>query len=659
MSRLREISSNAHLGPILVIGLPTLGYIAVLLFDPSRTLVLWERAAPPALPLALLAMGLIVHSVIVLIVLARLPRALASKHVIWLLGYVFIAGLLLQTAATHIVEPFPLRGLAFRQYSDFTGGYFTVGVRVDDLREWLARFAQEMEGYNVHAERHPPGLPMIFWLGVQLLRPFPTLATALEPTLRPLACFDLRPGELDSVQIAAGLFGILVETVAAWSVPILLFAFVRRIADDRAAATAALLYPLVPGALMWASQWDRSFGLFTLAVLLCVEVMLGALPWSGRGFVAAFSAGLVLFSGTLMSFGNLPIAMIGGLYAVVRIWQSKQMHLWPVWLARGTLALAGLAGPWAALVLLAGFDLLGSYNTAMRLHLALERDYWPFVLWHPWDILTFTGLPLAMIAICFAWMRMPALALAWIVTLAAQSLLHVARGETGRVWMYFAPAIVALSSLWLTERLGAILFARLVFVVVLLAAQATTHIGLLRVIGYGVDPITVPNPVLPADLVPTEIRFEPNGEIRLLGYRLKPMFSPGETGVIDLYWRRDGDGLLPRARKVFIHVADTPEDRYRIVNQDGRPANWTLPTTCWQPGQVVHDRHVFTVAADALPGEYYVLIGLYDELTGERAFVHTAQLAIANAVALPSKLTIASLDRKRPDHNSVTSVGRQ
>jgi hypothetical protein len=64
------------------------------------------------------------------------------------------------------------------------------------------------------------------------------------------------------------------------------------------------------------------------------------------------------------------------------------------------------------------------------------------------------------------------------------------------------------------------------------------------------------------------------------------------------------------------------------------------------PGQVIHDRHIFTVAGDAQPGEYYVLIGLYDELTGERAFVHTAQVAVANAVALPSRFVVASLNRE-------------
>ena len=634
----------------LVIGLPTAIYVAALLFDPSRTLVLWERAAPPALPLMLLAAGLLAHAAVALVLMARTPAVLSQWQVTLLLAYVVVAGVLLQTAATHIVEPFPLRGLAFRQYSDFTGGYFTVGVRVDDLRAWLGRFAQEMESYNVHAERHPPGLPMIFWAGVQLLRPFPALAGALAPTLRPLACFDLRAATLDDVQIAAGLFGILVETAAAWLVPVLIFFYVRRVADDRAAAIAALLYLPIPGALMWASQWDRSFGLITMAGLLLVERLVHARS-TGRGLIAAVALGVVLFVGVWMSFGNLPIAMICGLYALARIWQVDRFRSLPRWVAQGIVTLLGFVGPWAAVIALAGFDLPGAYATAMRTHLALERDYWPFVVWHPWDLFTFAGLPLATIAAFLTWRRAPALTFAWVATIAAQSLLHVARGETGRVWMYFAPIIVGLVGIWLSGRPSGRDEARAsgeasrwlwlrAWVIGLVVVQATAQIGLLRVIGYGADPLTVPDATLPANLTPTNIRFEPNGEVQLLGYVVKRALAPGESATLDLYWKLDSDAPLSTARKVFIHIADTPEDRYRIVNQDGRPANWTLPTTCWLPGRVIHDPHAFTVAADARPGEYVVLIGLYDEFTGERAFVHTAQVAVANAVVLPERIII-------------------
>ncbi len=633
-----------------LIVIPTLAYVAALLFDPARTLVLWEREAPPALPLALLAAGMVVHAALSLAILARMPAQLSRRQVALLLAYTVLVGLALQTAATHIVEPFPLRGLAFRQYSDFTGGYFSVGVRVDDLRAWLGRFAQEMESYNVHAERHPPGLPLIFWLGVQLLRPLPAFAESLAPTLRPLACFDLGAATLDDVQIAAGLFGIIVETFVACLVPVLLFLFVRRVADDRAAATAALLYPVIPGASMWASQWDRGFGIFTLAGLLLVEQLIAS-PSRGKAAASAAALGLILSVGVMMSFGNLPIIMMCGVYALVRLWQVDRLRSLPVRILQGAIALAGFAAPWAAMILLAGFDLPGTYQTAMRIHLALERDYWPFVVWHPWDIFTFAGLPLAIIALIFTWRRAPALTLAWVTTIAAQSLLHVARGETGRVWMYFAPAIVGLAAMWLAGQgsAGAQDEPRprrwlLPLATTLLVIQATTHIALLRVIGYGVDPITVPDTTLPSDIIPTNIRLETNGEVQLLGYTLPPTLAPGQSATLNLYWKLDSEAPLPVARKVFVHIADTPEDQYRIVNQDGRPANWTLPTTCWLPGQVIHDPHHFTVAADARPGEYYVLIGLYDEWTGERAFVHTAQIAVANAIALPTKLNITSLN---------------
>lgn len=645
---------------LLLIAGPTLIYVAALLFDPGRTLVLWERGPVTLAQLMPLTIGLIAYATLALTIAARIGETLTRRQTIALLAFVFASGVLLQTAATAVVEPYPLRGLALRQYSDFTGGYFTVGARVDDLGAWLGRFAQEMESYNVHAERHPPGLPMIFWLGTQLFKPFPALADGMASWLRPLACFDLRAASLNSAQIASGLFGIVLETVAAWLVPVALFFYVRRVSNARAAAFSALLYPLAPGALMWASQWDRSFGLFAMAGLILVERLLalspegrgGTSPWElGEGAISAFLLGLTLSIGVLMSFGNLPIVMLCGLYAIARIWQIDRFRSWRLRIAQGLFVLLGFASIWLIMIVFFNFDLINTYRTAMRIHLELQRDYWPFVLWHAWDIFTFIGLPLVVIALLLTWRQSPALTFAWVTTIAAQCLLHVARGETGRVWMYFAPVIVALAGMWLADQheetkkrreFSIPSFLRF-FVLILLVVQAIAHIRLLRVIGYGVDPITAPNATLPANLTPTNIRFEPNGELQLLGYTLKPTLAPGESASLDLYWKLDSAAQLPTARKVFVHVTDTPEDQNRIAEHDGRPANWTLPTTCWLPGQVIRDTHPITVDPDARPGDYYVLVGLYDEFTGERAFVHTAQEAVANAVTLPERLSVMPL----------------
>ncbi|MDW8395876.1 MAG: hypothetical protein RMM31_06515 [Anaerolineae bacterium] len=619
----------------LAILVPTLVYVAALLFDPGRALVLWERGSvqvADGLPLALAMLG---YASLAAVAIANLPDKLSFRRRAALLAGVFLSGLVLQTAATRVVEVYPLRALFLRQYSDFTGGYFTVGVRVDDLRAWLDRFAEEMAQYNVHAERHPPGLPMIFWALTQLASLLPSLATQLAPALRPLACFDLRAAQLSDVQILAGALGAVLESVLAWLVPLALFVFVRQLSNDRAAATAALLYPLIPGALQWVSQWNRSFGLFALLGLLLVERLIGSKRLE-LGLAAL--TGLVLSAAVWMSFGNVPILMIVGGYAVVRVAQAERLARVPLWALRSAVAGLSLVAPWIVAVGLAGFDPFAAYQRAMQVHLALDRDYWPFVVWHAWDILTFAGLPLSTIALLLAWRQSPALAIAWSLTLVAQCVLHVARGETGRVWMYFAPLIVGLSGMWLVAQRRAVV----VSVLALLVVQSFVHIVLLRVISYGVDPLTAPRVDLPSNITETNVRFEHEGEIRLLGYRLsRTTFAPGESGTLELFWQHQGKDALPVARKVFIHFSDALEDEYRIVNQDGRPANWALPTTCWLPSQVIYDPHSFTVDLQARPGVYWVLVGLYDEHTGERAHVHTAQIARYGAVALPTKVLVA------------------
>lgn len=645
--------------PLFVIALPTLIYVTALLFDPSRMLVLWERGAPNLSQVWPLATGLIVYAALALAIASRIGETPPARvRTAALLAFVFVAGLLLQTAATRVVEPYPLRGAAIRQLSEFTGGYFTVGVRADNLYDFLSRYAQEMESFPVHPERHPPGLPLIFWFGAKLFAPFPALGGGVASWLRPLACFDDRAAQLNNAQIAGGLFGIVLETVVAWLTPVVLFFFVRRIANVRAAAFSALLYPLMPGALMWVSQWDRSFGLFVVAGLYLVERVLKLRMQNAelrkhfyilnsQFSIPAFALGFVLSVGVLMSFGNLPIVMLCGLYALARIWQTERLSNLRLRIGQGAVVLFGFLSLWLALIVFLQFDALGTYRTAMRIHLSLDRPFWPFVVWHPWDIFTFIGLPLVAIALTLTWRRFPALTFAWVATIVTLSLAHVARGETGRVWMYFAPVIVALAGMFLSEhgeaeqRIQNLSSPFLRFsVLILFVVQGIVHIGVLRVIGYGVDPATVADAAWPRDLIPTNIRFVQNGEMQLLGYTFKDQLQPGENANLDLYWKLDSTQPLSTSYKIFVHIADTLEDQSRIVTQDSKPMNWTLPTTCWRPGQIVRDAHAFQVDPNAQPGDYFVLIGLYDEYTNQRAFVHTAQVAMANAVALPRKVNV-------------------
>lgn len=635
------MSRSSRAVTLLFTALPALVYAAAVLFSDSRAIVLWERGTPSPASLAPLIVGLLAWSTFALWIAARAER-IVGRRAVAVVALAVVAGLLLQTAATAVIEPHPLRALLLRQFSDFTGGYWTVGARVQDVGAWLGRFAQEMESYTVHAERHPPGLPLIFFLTRLPFEAFPSLAASIAGWARPLACFDDGGVALGDAAIAGGVLGSFLETLIAWAVIPALYLFVRRTASQRTALLAALAYPLVAGVSIWVSQWDRGFGLLAVSGLLLTDRLVRPQDiHRARAAIEAVALGLLMSVGLLLSFGNTPIIMICGLYALAHtLMNPAPMRAVVRLLPYAALAAFGIAAPWLLIIVGFGFDLPATYATAMRFHLELERPFWPFVLWHAWDIFTFVGLPLIGAAL-LAWRRWPALAIAAFGTLATLCLLHVARGETGRVWMFFAPLFVALAAVHFTQPSHATPPRALLAALFALQCLSTVvQIGWLRVIGYGVDPLTVAEAAPPADLLPTEIRFERNGELRLLGVSMPERLSPGDYASVDLLWKLDSTTPVTTSYKVFVHVADSPEGLRRVVNQDGRPMNNALPFPCWRPHQIVLDRHAVRVDENAAPGDYSVIVGLYDERSGARAFVHTAQVAVANGVTVPKALKI-------------------
>ncbi|MBI4301869.1 MAG: glycosyltransferase family 39 protein [Chloroflexi bacterium] len=119
---------------------------------------------------------------------------------------------------------------------------------------------------------------------------------------------------------------------------------------------------------------------------------------------------------------------------------------------------------------------------------------------------------------------------------------------------------------------------------------------------------------------PLEVNF--GNQIQLLGYsleggdQLQPA-QPGDVLQLTLYWR----ALAPLIRNyaVFTHLID--QNQYVLGQHDGEPVGWTRPTTTWQPGEVVADRHGISVSYGTPPGEYRIELGLY-ELNGQRLLIY-------------------------------------
>jgi hypothetical protein len=77
--------------------------------------------------------------------------------------------------------------------------------------------------------------------------------------------------------------------------------------------------------------------------------------------------------------------------------------------------------------------------------------------------------------------------------------------------------------------------------------------------------------------------------------------------------------------KLFVHLAG--KDGRPVAQWDGLPCLNMARTSHWPIGQPVPDHVLMRIPDDMPPGEYIVLIGLYDGNTGERLGGQAVEIA--------------------------------
>ncbi|MBN1979141.1 MAG: glycosyltransferase family 39 protein [Anaerolineae bacterium] len=131
--------------------------------------------------------------------------------------------------------------------------------------------------------------------------------------------------------------------------------------------------------------------------------------------------------------------------------------------------------------------------------------------------------------------------------------------------------------------------------------------GRVRLAMYG----TAPLPQQPA--VTLDAGF---GEaMRLLGYALSgDSFAPGGILPVTLFW----EARAPASEPYKVTVQLLGDGGKLVAQHDGEPVGGFAPTTIWQPGQAVTDRHGILLPADLPPGGYTLVVAVYHAATGER-----------------------------------------
>lgn len=110
----------------------------------------------------------------------------------------------------------------------------------------------------------------------------------------------------------------------------------------------------------------------------------------------------------------------------------------------------------------------------------------------------------------------------------------------------------------------------------------------------------------------------------LLGYDLAlpaAGLRPGSPLTVTLYYRVDGETDDDLTQFVQLHNPELG----MAAQQDAPPQQGANPTWAWVPGEIVVDTLTLHVNAEAAPGDYDLLVGLYNPGDGVRLPVTAAQ----------------------------------
>jgi len=118
----------------------------------------------------------------------------------------------------------------------------------------------------------------------------------------------------------------------------------------------------------------------------------------------------------------------------------------------------------------------------------------------------------------------------------------------------------------------------------------------------------------------TTIGFEEPPLLKLIGYDLPVTeLAPGDTLPVTLYWRAEDE--IGTNYTVFVQLLNS--DWQVVAQEDLQPQSGAAPTTTWLPGEFLADAHALSLPGDLPSGDYRLITGMYDPITGKRMAVST------------------------------------
>jgi hypothetical protein len=158
--------------------------------------------------------------------------------------------------------------------------------------------------------------------------------------------------------------------------------------------------------------------------------------------------------------------------------------------------------------------------------------------------------------------------------------------------------------------------------------------GRVRLAMYGAAPL----PMAPTRAFDTDFGCAEGASVRLRGWHLGDgPFAPGDILPITLFW----DAPTPTAEPYKVTVQLLGVGGTPVAQHDSEPGAGFAPTTLWQPGAPVIDRHGVALPADLPPDDYELIVAVYHALSGARLPVAAGDGAASDHLTL-TPITISA-----------------
>jgi hypothetical protein len=569
----------------------------------------WPYSAPRWLWVIPCSLGVAVYVAGVLHLLDRdREKRYPLRLILWAFGGAVLLPLLLMT-----LEGRPLFLLFARSASTVTGGNQYAASLITDLGDTLRHWPQFVVEYLKQAPRggialSPPGLAVMYYGAVKGFEAVPPVAHTFDALVRPLQCQNFTMMTWSDGQMASVWLQMFMPLWAALAVAPL-YSLGLSVFDRRAALWAVALWPLVPGLNVFMPRFNVWYPLIALVML--------AFLWCGldrKRVLPIGVAGFILSVGLFLNLSLFPLGLLSGLI-MLGCWlfgPSPRSQLGR--LAANLIAFgAGCASVGVIYTLLSGTSFLDVIRQGFAYHLLIERPYAPWLVLNTYDMFLWIGLPIAALAIWrLLWVRRPVgradiFAGAMGLTLIIMVISGTARGETGRVWLFFAGVWLLMAAdvlVRLPDRQRA----------AIVIMQAMVLLSMAAVLRANFTELTVP-PAPPAPIqgptFTTNAQFVRGSDaVTLVGLSVDK--SPTAV-TLHLYWRADTTVRRP----YILTLVSQPPDKSPRDSLNWVPGDQNDPPACWLPGQTFVDSVTVPLGDKPQPGDWLFSLSIIDVFTRE------------------------------------------